>query len=93
MKVKGYILLESVVALGIFSIVVTLFLGQINQARKEERRILREEEILRVAQMAIQTKANELSLNGVTVVVHRSEKAVQVIADGKEVLHVVKNET
>lgn len=93
MKVKGYILLESVVALGLFSIVVTLFLGQINQARKEERRILREEEILRVAQMAIQTKENELSLNGVTVVVHRSEKAVQVIADGKEVLHVVKNET
>lgn len=92
MKVKGYILLESVVALGIFSIVVTLFLGQINQARKEERRILREEEILRVAQMAIQTKENKLSLNGVTVVVHRSEKAVQVIADGKEVLHVVKNE-
>lgn len=91
MKVKGYILLESLVALGIFSIVVTLFLGQINQARREERRILREEEVLRVAQMALQTGENQLSLNGVTVEVHRSEGAVQVLSEGKEVLHVVKN--
>lgn len=91
MKVKGYILLESLVALGIFSIVVTLFLGQINQARREERCVLREEEVLRVAQMALQTGESQLSLNGVTVEVHSSEGAVQVLSEGKEVLHVVKN--
>lgn len=91
MKVKGYILLESLVALGIFSIVVTLFLGQINQARREERRILREEEVLRVAQMALQTGESHLSLNGVSVEVNHSESAVQVLSEGKEVLHVVKN--
>lgn len=91
MKVKGYILLESLVALGIFSIVVTLFIGQIGQARREERRILREEEVLRVAQMALQTGQDQLTLNGVTVQVSRSEGAVQVVADGKELVHVVKN--
>ncbi|KXT74463.1 Late competence protein ComGE [Streptococcus sp. DD10] len=91
MKVKGYILLESLVALGIFSIVVTLFLGQINQARREERRILREEEVLRVAQMALQTRQSSLSLNGVTVEVQRTERAVQVFENGRELVHVVKN--
>lgn len=91
MKVKGYILLESLVALGIFSIVVTLFIGQISQARREERRILREEEVLRVAQMALQTEQDQLTLNGVSVQVSRSEGAVQVVADGKELVHVVKN--
>lgn len=91
MKVKGYILLESLVALGIFSIVVTLFIGQIGQARREERRILQEEEVLRVAQMALQTGQDQLTLNGVSVQVSRSEGAVQVVADGKELVHVVKN--
>lgn len=91
MKLKAYILLESLLALGVFSIIVTLFLGQINQARREEARILAEEEVLRVAHMALQLEVSSLSLNGIQVAVERSDQAITVYEGGREIVHVVKN--
>ena len=54
--VKGTILLEALLALAVFATIVTLLLGQIHQSRKAENDLLREEEVLRVAKMALQTK-------------------------------------
>lgn len=53
--VRGTILLEALLALAIFATIVTLLLGQIHQSRKLENELLKKEEVLRVAKMALQT--------------------------------------
>ena len=64
-QIKGTILLEALLALGVFAVIASLLLGQITQSRKEAAVILQKEEVLRVAQMALQTGQDHLSLNGI----------------------------
>ncbi len=90
-KIKAYILLESLIALAVLVTIVTLILTEINRDRQELVASLHRQEVLNVAQMAVQTKQDNLSLNGVTVQVQRSSTSIRVYEDGKEVLHVVKN--
>lgn len=90
-KIKAYILLESLIALAVLVTIVTLILMEINRDRQELVASLHRQEVLNVAQMAVQTKQDNLSLNGVTVQVQRSSTSIRVYEDGKEVLHVVKN--
>lgn len=61
-QIKGTILLEALLALGVFAVIASLLLGQITQSRKEAAAILEKEEVLRVAQMALQTGQDHLSL-------------------------------
>lgn len=49
-QIKGTILLEALLALGVFAVIASLLLGQITQSRKEAAVILEKEEVLRVAQ-------------------------------------------
>ncbi|EFQ56462.1 competence type IV pilus minor pilin ComGE [Streptococcus downei] len=90
-KIKAYILLESLIALAVLVTIVTLILTEINRDRQELVASLHRQEVLNVAQMAVQTKQDNLSLNGVTVQVQRSSTSIRVYEDGKEVLRVVKN--
>ena len=90
-KIKAYILLDSLIALAVLVTIVTLILTEINRDRQELVASLHRQEVLNVAQMAVQTKQDNLSLNGVTVQVQRSSTSIRVYEDGKEVLHVVKN--
>ena len=90
-KIKAYILLESLIALAVLVTIVTLILMEINRDRQELVASLHRQEVLNVAQMAVQTKQDNLSLNGVTVQVQRSSTSIRVYEDGKEVLRVVKN--
>lgn len=90
-KIKAYILLESLIALAVLVTIVTLILTEINRDRQELVASLHRQEVLNVAQMAVQTKQDNLSLNGETVQVQRSSTSIRVYEDGKEVLHVVKN--
>lgn len=90
-KIKAYILLESLIALAVLVTIVTLILTEINRDRQELVASLHRQEVLNIAQMAVQTKQDNLSLNGVTVQVQRSSTSIRVYEDGKEVLHVVKN--
>ncbi|WP_270258566.1 competence type IV pilus minor pilin ComGE [Streptococcus anginosus] len=83
--VKGTILLESLLALAVFATIVTLLLGQIHQSRKAENDLLREEEVLRVAKMALQTKQSHLTMNGIKVSVETSQQGIQ-IYHGKELI-------
>ena len=83
--VKGTILLESLLALAVFATIVTLLLGQIHQSRKSENDLLREEEVLRVAKMSLQTKQSHLTINGIKVLVETSQQGIQ-IYHGKELI-------
>lgn len=90
-KIKAYILLESLIALAVLVTIVSLILGEINRNRQDLAASLQQQEALNVAQMAVQTKQDQLSLNGVTVQVQRTSTRITVYEDGKEVLHVSKN--
>ena len=54
-KIKAVILLEAVISLAVFASIATLLLGQIQEGRRQEARLLEQEEVLRVARMALQT--------------------------------------
>lgn len=90
-KIKAYILLESLIALAVLVTIVTLILTEINRDRQELVASLHCQEVLNLAQMAVQTKQDSLSLNGVTVQVQRTSTSIRVYENGREVLHVAKN--
>ena len=66
-KIKAVILLEAVISLAIFASIATLLLGQIQESRRQEARLLEQEEVLRVARMALQTGQKQLTVNGLTI--------------------------
>ena len=89
-QIKATILLEALLALGIFSIIASLLLHQISYSRRETLAILQNEEVLRVAQMALQTGQDQLQLNGIQVQVQRNKEQIRVFYQGEELIHVEK---
>ena len=89
-QIKATILLEALLALGIFSIIASLLLHQISYSRRETLAILQHEEVLRVAQMALQTGQDQLQLNGIQVQVQRNKDQIRVFYQGEELIHVEK---
>ena len=89
-QIKATILLEALLALGIFSIIASLLLHQISYSRRETLAILQKEEVLRVAQMAPQTEQDQLQLNGIQVQVQRNKDQIRVFYQGEELIHVEK---
>ena len=77
-KIKAVILLEAVISLAIFTSTATLLLGQIQESRKREVELLKQEEILRVARIALQTGQKQLTVNGLTVHVVSNEQGLEV---------------
>ena len=77
-KIKAVILLEAVISLAIFASIATLLLGQIQESRRQEARRLEQEEVLRVARMALQTGQKQLTVNGHTVRVVSNERGLEV---------------
>jgi len=73
-KIKAVILLEAVISLAIFASIATLLLGQIQESRKREVELLKQEEVLRVARMALQTGQK----HGLTVHVVSNERGLEV---------------
>ena len=89
-QIKGTILLEALLALGVFAVIASLLLGQITQSRKEAATILQKEEVLRVAQMALQTGQDYLSLNGIEIRIQRTKDQIRVSHQGEELIEVEK---
>ena len=89
-QIKATILLEALLALGVFSIIASLLLHQISYSRRETLAILQNEEVLRVAQMAFQTGQDQLQLNGIQVQVQRNKDQIRVFYQGEELIHVEK---
>ena len=85
-KIKAVILLEAVISLAIFASIATLLLGQIQESRKREVELLKQEEVLRVARMALQTGQKQLNVNGVRVDIVSSEKGVEVYHGTEKIL-------
>lgn len=77
-KIKAVILLEAVISLAIFASIATLLMGQIQGNRKREVELLKQEEVLRVARMALQTGQKQLTVNGLTVHVVSNEQGLEV---------------
>ena len=77
-KIKAVILLEAVISLAIFASIATLLMGQIQGNRKREVELLKQEEVLRVARMALQTGQKELTVNGLTVHVVSNDRSLEV---------------
>ncbi|MGT2707576.1 competence type IV pilus minor pilin ComGE [Streptococcus panodentis] len=89
-KISASILLEALTAMAVFAAIVSLLLGQIRQSRKEQSRLLREGEILRLAKMALQTGQDTLSANGITVRQVKTDRELTVYHEGEVVLNVQK---
>lgn len=83
--------MESLVALAILVTISSLFLTAIDQGRQQEAEELIQQEVLHLAKMAVQTKQDTLSLNGMTVVIERSQDSIRVMHEGREVLYVEKD--
>ncbi|HFI0036874.1 TPA: competence type IV pilus minor pilin ComGE [Streptococcus suis] len=89
-KNKAYILLESLVALATLVTICSLILSAVDVGRRRQVWELEQQEVLNLAQMAVQTGQDKLALNGVTVQVQRTVDRIAVFHEGKEVLSVVK---
>ncbi|HFU4458884.1 TPA: competence type IV pilus minor pilin ComGE [Streptococcus suis] len=89
-KNKAYILLESLVTLATLVTICSLILSAVDAGRRRQAWELEQQEILNLAQMAVQTEQDNLALNGVTVQVQRTADKMIVFHEGKEVLSVVK---
>ncbi|HEM4697018.1 TPA: Type II secretory pathway, pseudopilin PulG [Streptococcus suis] len=89
-KNKAYILLESLVALATLVTICSLILSAVDVGRRRQAWELEQQEVLNLAQMAVQTGQDKLALNGVTVQVQQTADKISVFYEGKEVLSVVK---
>lgn len=90
-SVKAYILLESLLSLGILSLIVSLVLGEVDKNRQRVAESLHQQEVLNVAAMAVQTNQEDLKLNGVNVHVERNKEGISINENGRIVLQVSKN--
>ena len=89
-RLQASILLEALVAMAIFAAIASLLLGQISQSRKEQQILLQQEEVLRVARMALQTGQEELHINGIAVRQLKTDKQLLVYHEGEVVIRVQK---
>lgn len=64
--------------MAVLVLVSGLILDQINTNRRLMARNLHQQEVLSVATMAVQTKQDQLTLNGITVTVKRSQQGIAV---------------
>lgn len=83
-------MLESLVALATLVTICSLILSAVDVGRRRQAWELEQQEVLNLAQMAVQTGQDKLALNGVTVQVQRTTDKIIVFHEGKEVLSVVK---
>ena len=90
-SVKAYILLESLLSLGILALIVSLVLGEVDKNRQRVAEGLHQQEVLNVAVMAVQTDQEDLILNGVNVHVERNKEGISINENGRIVLQVSKN--
>lgn len=74
--------------MAVLVLVSGLILEQINTNRRLMAKNLYQQEVLSVATMAVQTKQDQLTLNGITVTVKRSKQGITVYESGKEIIHV-----
>ncbi|WP_322783443.1 competence type IV pilus minor pilin ComGE [Streptococcus macedonicus] len=90
-KLKAYILLESLIALGLLAMITSVVLGEIDKNSQSMQESLRQQEALNVATMAVQTGQNHLKMNGVEVEIVKKDGEIYVYEGKTEILHVKKD--
>ena len=89
-QLKGYILLESLIALAVLSILTVLLLDAFTQTQRRLKESQHHQEALLVATMAIKNHQSDLIQNGIHITVKRDKHSVRVYEKGKDILHVVQ---
>ncbi len=89
-KNKAYILLESLVALATLVTICSLILSAVDAGRRRQDWELEQQEVLNLAQMAVQTGQDNLALNGVTVQVQRTADKIIVFHEERRFYRLLK---
>ncbi len=89
--IRGYILLESLIATALFALLVGLVLTEISASRKRQEAYLQQEEAYQVAKMALQTGASQLSLNDQEVSVSKAEHGLVISQKGETIVSITEN--
>lgn len=89
--VKAYILLESLIALGVLVAIASLVLGQLGRHQGEIAEQMREQEVLNLALMAVQTGQTSLSLDGLSVQVVQTDQSLVIYEGERVVMSLAKN--
>ncbi|WP_374284816.1 competence type IV pilus minor pilin ComGE [Lactococcus sp.] len=85
-SVKAYLLLESLITMALLSILVTVVLSALTKSKQEDEAITRQIEAYNVAQMALQSNKNKLSLNGSVIEIVKIEHETIIKNNGEELL-------
>ncbi|MGM9887301.1 MAG: competence type IV pilus minor pilin ComGE [Lactococcus sp.] len=85
-SVKAYLLLENLITMALLSILVTLVLSALTKSKQEDEAINRQIEAYNVAQMALQSNQNKLSLNGSEIEIVKNEHETIIKNNGEELL-------
>lgn len=85
-QVKGYILLESLIAMALLAVLSSVVVTEVSVSREQVVRQNQAIEVLNVGVMAFDSKQTNLHENGVSVTVTRTDKTVVLENAGQEVL-------
>jgi Type II secretory pathway pseudopilin. len=85
-QVKGYILLESLIAMALLAVLSSVVVTEVSVSRAQVVRQNQAIEVLNVGVMAFDSKQTNLHENGVSVTVTRTDKTVVLENAGQEVL-------
>ena len=88
---KAYILLESLLAMALLSVLVTIVLNAVVQSRQQLKAKNLEIEALNVAQMAVDTGQESLQINDVNITVRKTASKIIIFNREKELLVLEKN--
>jgi type II secretory pathway pseudopilin PulG len=85
-QTKAYILLESLMAIALLSLLAAVVLAEISTSRAEIARQNRQIEVLNVGLMAFDSQQSSLTSNHVTVNLTKTPKKIVLESSGQEVL-------
>lgn len=88
--VNAYILLEGIISLGIMVVIVSLMLTGIRSNQEFIAEARHHEEVMGVALMAVQTKRDNMNVNGCQVRIVRTERKIHIFENNQSVFSLEK---
>lgn len=85
-SVRAYLLLESLITLGLLGILVTSVLTEVVKSRQQLQQDNQQIEALNVAKMTLKSRLTELSVNGASIKVEQTDDQISITNRGKELL-------
>ncbi len=85
-SVRAYLLLESLITLGLLGILVTSVLTEVVKSRQQLQEDNQQIEALNVAKMALNSRLTELLVNGASIKVEQTDDQISITNRGKELL-------